>query len=283
MAQDTIQRFLPDDFDATKPMVVIAGKGLYPQLTCARARAAGCPVRLVAFEDETAEELWDSFADGERERIKVGQLGHLLKALKRFDAANAIMAGQITPRKLFKGLHPDLKAIQILATLKERNAESIFGAIAREMEKMGVRLLDARVFLEDQLADAGLMSRGRYVPDADTLAHGVRVAKALADLDVGQGIVVNNGTVLAAEAFEGTDKMLERGGSFDADHPLFVKTVKPRQDYRFDVPVFGLRTIEKMDAAGIAAAALEAKNVLMLEKEKVLEAARAKKITLLGY
>lgn len=193
------------------------------------------------------------------------------------------MAGQITPRKLFRGMTPDLKAITILATLKERNAESIFGAIAREVEALGVRQLDARALLDDQLASEGLMSKGRYLPEQESIEYGVRMAKEVARLDIGQGVVINRGTVLAVEAFEGTDPMLRRAGTFDAKTPLFVKTVKPRQDYRFDVPVFGPRTLEVMSEAGLQAAALEADNTILLNKEQVLDQAKRLGITLICY
>ena len=283
MPDAPLSRFLPHTFDATRPFVLMAGKGLYPQRIHARARALGLDMRLVAFEGETAPELWDAFPENARVRINVGQLGHLLKALRRFGAASALMAGQITPRKLFKGLTPDLKALAVLATLKKRNAETIFGAIGDEMQKIGVSLLDARAFMDDELAARGVMAKGAYFPDADTLAHGVEIAKEMARLDVGQGVVVSKGTVLSVEAFEGTDKMLERTAQFETRETLFVKTVKPNQDYRFDVPVFGMRTIEKMAANGVAAAALEADKVILLEKPDVLAAAERHGITLLGY
>lgn len=276
-------RFLPDNFDTTRPLALIAGKGLYPILSAERARRAGIPLRLIAFEGETLDELIQSFAPEHRTLIKVGQLGHMLKALQRFDAAYAIMAGQITPRKLFKGLHPDLKAITILATLKERNAETIFGAIAEEMEKSGTHLLDARAFLDDQLASPGLMSPGKYQPDPETLAHGIRIAKECAQLDIGQGIVVSRGTILAVEAFEGTDPMLRRAGTFDARETLFIKTSKPGQDTRFDVPVFGMKTLDTMSEANLSAAALQTNHTLILDKPQVFTQAQKRKITLLGY
>jgi DUF1009 family protein len=276
-------RFLPDNFDPSHPLALIAGRGLYPLLTATRAREAGIPIRLVAFEGETRDDLVESFAPEHRTMIKVGQLGHMLKALQRFGAAYAIMAGQITPRKLFKGLHPDLKAITILASLKERNAETIFGAIASEMAKVSVHLLDARALLDDQLAGHGIMSSGKYQPETATLEHGVRVARECARLDIGQGIVVSRGTVLAVEAFEGTDPMLRRSGTFGAKDTLFIKTSKPDQDTRFDVPVFGMQTLDVMTEAGLGAAALEAGQTLILDKEQVLSEARKRKITLLGY
>ncbi|MBC2593554.1 UDP-2,3-diacylglucosamine diphosphatase LpxI [Ruficoccus amylovorans] len=275
--------FLPADFDPAQPLAIIAGKGRYPVLLAEKARAAGVPLRLVAFHGETSVDFYDSFPEADRSMIKVGQVGHMLKALKRHGARYAVMAGQITPRRLFKGLHPDLKAVAILASLKERNAESIFGALAAEIGKIGVCQLDARAFLEDQLADEGVMTGGRDRIDPQTLAHGIRIAKEVARLDIGQGVVVSRGTVLAVEGFEGTDQMLARAGTFEARDPLFVKTVKPAQDYRFDVPVFGLKTLESLASANIRHAAVEADNTIILDKPAVLEEARRLKIQLTGY
>jgi len=276
-------RFLPDDFDATQPVAVIAGQRLYPVLTVERLRQAAVPVRLIAFEGETRLDLFESFPESERAMVKVGQVGHLLKALKKFNARAALMVGQITPRRLFDGLHPDLKAVTLLAKLKVRNAESIFGALADEMRAQGCELLDARAFLDDQMAQRGVMIAGKFQPDDDSLAHGVMIAREMARLDVGQGAVVSRGTVVAVEAFEGTDDMLRRAGGFGAKECVFVKTVKPRQDYRFDVPVFGEQTLDVMAEAGIRAAALEADNVIMLDQPAVIEAARQRGVTLLGF
>ena len=278
-----LSRFLPADYDTTRSVAVLAGKGRYPEMTIERFRAAGIPLRLVAFEDETSEELAATFAENERIWIKVGQLGHMLDALQRFGVSYAISVGQITPRRLFKGLTPDLKAVMLLAAMKEKNAETIFGAITREVEKIGVTQLDARALLDSELATSGCMTGWRSGIDADTLAHGIRIAKEMARLDIGQGVVVSGGTTIAVEAFEGTDKMLERCAQIESRDPLYVKTVKPRQDYRFDVPCFGLRTLEIMVAGGIRRAALEAGNVLVLEREKVIRRAKELGIVLYGY
>ncbi len=221
--------------------------------------------------------------EAERRILLVGQLGKMLKALRDFDAGYALMAGQITPRRLFKGLHPDLKATQILLSLKRRNAETIFGAIAREIEAIGVTLLDARSFLDDHLAGSGCMTGRSFPIDDDYLQHGIMIARECARLDIGQGCVVRKGTVLAVEAFEGTDEMLRRAGGFKTDGALFVKTVKVRQDFRFDVPCFGLRTLETMREAGLTAAALETGRVLMLDKPAVLAQAKSWGISLAGF
>lgn len=275
--------FLPADFDPGRPVALIAGQGVYPQLIAAAVRRAGVPLRLIAFEEETRPELIATFAPADCRKILVGQVGKMLRALEDFGAGTAIMAGQISPRKLFNGLHPDLKAIRILATLKRRNAETIFGAIADEISGIGVTLLDARSFLDDQLATSGSMTGRNFPIERDYVDHGIQIARECARLDIGQGCVVRQGTVLAVEAYEGTDAMLTRAGTLKTDQTLFVKTVKARQDFRFDVPCFGLRTLETMRAAGISAAALETGRVILLEKPAVLAAAKSHGISLLGF
>lgn len=275
-------RFLPPDFDPTRPVVLIAGQGRYPALVTESIRAAGVPLRLVALDEETSPELQAAFPEDQRALIKVGQVGAMLKAIKRFDAGYAYMAGQVSPRKLFSGLHPDLKAIAMLATLKRRNAETIFGAIAAEIEKLGVRLLDARAFIDDHLASPGVMGRKKFPIETDYLDHGLHIARECARLDIGQGCVVRKGTVLAVEAYEGTDGMIRRAGTLKTDQALYVKTVKANQDYRFDVPCFGLKTLESLDAANIRAAALEAGRVILIDKPAVLARADQLGISLLG-
>ncbi len=275
--------YLPADFDRTRPLTLIAGQGIYPMMIAAAVRAAGVPLRLVAFEEETRPELIASFSSAEHRVFKVGQLGHMLNALREFDSGSAIMAGQITPRRLFKGLHPDFKATRILFSLKRRNAETIFGAIASEIEALGVALLDARSFLDEHLASPGCMTGKKFSIEQDYVDHGVHIARECARLDIGQGCVVRKGTVLAVEAFEGTDEMLRRAGGFKTDGTLFVKTVKPRQDWRFDVPCFGQKTLETMREAQLTAAALEAGKVLILDKPAVLKQARAWGIEILGF
>ena len=274
--------FLPDDFDPSLPLALIAGQGVYPQLLAERARKTGITLRLIELGGETSTKLINTFPENQRSAVKVGQVGKLLKELKKLDAMYAVMVGQVTPLKLFKGLHPDLKAIRMLAGLDRKNAETIFGAIGEEIEKAGVHLLDARVFMDEDLAEEGVMVQGKEKIEPEHLKHGVEIARENARLDVGQGVVVSRGTVLAVEAFEGTNQMLERAGKFGAKNCLFVKLSKPKQDTRFDVPVFGLQTLQAMKDAGIGNAALESGSVLLLEKDKIFIEAKKLGIGLAG-
>ncbi len=278
-----ISKFLPTDFDKSAKIAILAGKGAYPSLLKDRLDAAGIPNALMAFEGETAPELWEKFDDSQRACANVGQLGHLLKNLKKVGARYAIMAGQITPKKLFKGMKPDLKAILVLATLKRKNAETIFGAIADQLQKIGVDMLDARSFLDDSLAPKGFFcgaNMKNILPEH--IEHAMHIARECARLDIGQGCVVSRGTVLAVEAFEGTDAMLERAATFGAKDCIFAKTVKPNQDYRFDVPVIGERTMRKLAAADIKNVVVEADKVIVLEKDKVKKLAEENGIRILG-
>lgn len=271
-------RFLPADFDPSRPIAVIAGKGRYPALLIECARARGAQVRLVAFEEETDPALLATFEPAHRRSVPVGKLGGLLEALAELKVAGALMAGQVTPRKLFSGMIPDLKLVALLASLKERNAETIFGGVAREIEATGVRMLDARVYLDDHLAGEGPMTGFFSAVSAEERAFGVRMAQEMARLDVGQSVVTAKGTVIAVEAFEGTDNMLKRCAATGGKEMLLTKTTKHAQDFRFDVPCIGLRTLESMAEGGVRRASLQVDGVIMIDKPAVV--ARAKELGL---
>lgn len=277
-----ISQFLPPDFDKTQKLALLAGKGVYPELVAQRLREEGIKTCLIGCEDETAPELIAKFPPEDVDVINIGQLGKFLKALKKHDAKYAIMAGQITPKKLFKGLKLDLKAVLVMATLKRKNAETIFGALADQMKKIGVQLLDARSFLDASVAPKGFIAGSKWSVSDDYVGHAMHIAREMARLDVGQACVTSRGSVLAVEAWEGTDKMIERAGTFEARDAVFAKTVKPNQDYRFDVPVIGERTIRKLAAANVRNVAVESGKVILLEKDKIIALAKENDIKIFG-
>jgi DUF1009 family protein len=259
-------------------LFLISGSGHYPGLVAHAARKSGVAhISMAAFEGETRDDvaaLADSVA-----WMRVGQLGKLLDAAKNSGATGAIMAGQIAPKNLFD-LRPDVKALLLLATIKERNAETLFGAIADALGKINVELLPATTFLEDQLATEGLMAgpklKDREVEDT---AFGMRIAKETSRLDIGQ---TKNGTVLAVEAFEGTNEAIERGGRVGRGGGFVIKVSKPKQDLRFDVPVIGEQTVEAAAKAGLRGIVAEAGAVLLLDREQVCASAERNKISLFG-
>ena len=157
------------------------------------------------------------------------------------------------------------------------------GQLINEIEKLDITVLDARCFLEDQLVSPGNLTQTSTKLDSEQLQKSIEICKKIAALDVGQGIVVSNGTVIAVEAFEGTDAMIERAGRLCKRPMGLIKLAKQTQDFRFDVPVFGPRTLKKMVESGLTWAALESHRTLILEKERVLEEANQQNIAILGF
>ena len=260
---------------------IIAGSGAYPLLVARAARTAGTrTIAAAAFTGETDPALAqhvDSI-----EWLRVGQLGRLLSFFKATGVRQAIMAGQIAPKNLFD-VRPDVKTLLLLARLKRRNAETIFGAIADELAAIGVELLPATTFLDDSLAHAGLIA-GRALSrrEQDDVAFGFGIAKEVSRLDIGQTVVVNGGTVVAVEAFEGTNDAIKRGGALAQKGAVLVKVSKPHQDMRFDVPVIGPQTIEAAAAANVRVIAVEAARTLLLEKEALAAAATRRGLSIVG-
>ncbi len=171
----------------------------------------------------------------------------------------------------------------MLARLPRRNAESIFGAIANELANAGVALLPATTFLEGFLAPEGLIvgSKLRRREEAD-VELGLEIARETGRLDIDQTVLVKNGTILAVEAFEGTNEAIQRGGQLGRGGAVMVKVAKPAQDMRFDVPVIGVETIRIAGAAGIAVIAIEAGRTLLLEKEQIIAEANRLGISIIG-
>ena len=258
---------------------IIAGNGRYPILLAEAARARGVKRIVVAgFSGETASEV-ETLAD-QYTKLRVGQLGGLCDYFQKQKVRQAIMAGQIAPGNLFD-LLPDLKGALLLARLKERNAESIFAAIADELAKVGVELLPATTFLEEALPKPGHIAGPKLSrQQLDDVALGFRVAKETSRMDIGQSVVVKKGTVVAVEAFEGTDAAMERGGRLGKGGAVLVKVSKPDQDFRFDVPVIGTRTLERARDCGVEVIACEARRTLLLDQKLVLEQAGRWKIGL---
>jgi DUF1009 family protein len=245
------------------------------------ARKAGVKrIVAAAFTDETDPVLEQHV--NVLEWMRVGQLGRLLKFFRAQDIHHAIMAGQITPKNLFD-LRPDLKALMLLGKLKERNAESIFAAIADELAKIDVDLLAATTFLENSLAHAGLIAGPKLSPrQEDDVELGWNVAKEIARLDIGQTIIIKNGTIVAVEALEGTNEAIKRGGALAREGAVMVKVSKPSQDMRFDVPVIGVETVRIAAESGVRVIAVEAGKTLLLERDAVIALANDLKVSVVA-
>ena len=266
---------------ALETLGLIAGNRTLPLLFARQARSTGVK-RLVAiaFEGETDPAIASLVDD--LVWVKVGQLSKMIAGLTDRNVRQCVMVGQIAPRNLYD-VRPDFRAMGVLLKLKERNAHSIFGAIATELKKDGVELIEATPWLQPLMPGPGFRL-GRKLTDEQRadVDFGFRIAKEVSRLEIGQTVVVKEGTVLAVEGFEGTDKCLARGGELAGKNggAVAVKVAKLNHDMRFDVPCLGPQTLETCARSGIAVLAFESGRSLLLEEEVCASFAERNKLAI---
>jgi DUF1009 family protein len=253
-------------------LILIAGQGIYPALLAASARRQGVRRLVVAaFRGETDPAI-RAHAD-EVHWLRLGQLAELLDVLRKTGVRHAVMAGQITPATLFR-VRPDARMFALLGRLQERHAHSIFGAIAADLGKQGIELLPACLFMESAMPEPGIL--GARAPDERErrdMAIGLRIAKTISGLDIGQTVAVKEGVVLAVEAFEGTDRTIRRAAQLGGPGIVVVKVAKTGHDMRFDIPVVGDQTLKGLKKARASALAVEARRTILLGRDALIRAA----------
>ncbi len=247
-----------------KPIGIIAGSGQFPLLIARAAREAGYRVVVAAHVEETRPEI-ESESD-DVHWVKLGQLGKIIKVFRDAGVTDAIMAGGITKTRLYSKAMPDLKGLSLLARLSEMRDDGILRAVSSVLETEGITVRASTLFLPNLAAKAGIYTRrkpnGRQRDDVE---FGLRIAKEIGKLDIGQTVVVRRGAVLALEAMEGTDECILRGGMLGREDVVVVKVSKPSQDLRFDMPAVGLQTIETMRRAKASVLAVEAGRTLFFD------------------
>ena len=265
---------------ALESIGLIAGSRSLPLDFARLARAAGVKrIVAVAAEGETDPAL-ASLVD-EIVWLNVGQVGKMISSFTSRGIRQCVMAGQLEPKNLFD-LRPDLRAMGMLMRLKEKNAHTLFGAVADELKKDGVERIEATPWLAPLMPQTGFALGPKLSAEQQAdVEFGFRIAKEVSRLEIGQLVVVKNGTVLAVEGFEGTDKCLARGGELAGKNggAVAVKSAKANHDMRFDIPCIGAKTFETCAAARIAVLALESGKTLLLERDQCEELARKNKIS----
>ena len=266
---------------ALESIGLVAGSRSLPLDFARLARAAGVKrIVAVAAEGETDPAL-ASLVD-EIVWLNVGQIGKMISTFTSRGIKQCVMAGQLAPKNLFD-LRPDLRAMGMLMRMKEKNAHTLFGAVADELQKDGVELIEATPWLASLMPQTGFALGPKLSAEQnEDVAFGFRIAKEVSRLEIGQLAVVKNGTVLAVEGFEGTDKCLARGGELSGKNggAVAVKVAKQNHDMRFDIPCIGLQTLETCVASGVAVLALESGKTLLLEREACAELAKKNRLSL---
>ena len=261
---------------------LIAGSKSLPFLFAREARRRGETVVAVGFEGETDPSLESEVSS--LEWVKVGQLSRMIRAFTSRGVNRCVMLGQIAPRNLFD-VRPDLRAMSLLLRLKEKNAHTLFGAIGNELAKDGVELVPAVPWLSSWMPSSGYVA-GASLPSKalEDIRFGFGLAKEIARLEIGQTVVVKEGTTLAVEGFEGTDACLERGGKLagKSGGAVAVKLARAGHDLRFDIPCIGPKTVEICSQNGIRVLAFEAGMTLLIDREELEEKARIASVSLVS-
>jgi DUF1009 family protein len=266
---------------------LIAGNGKFPFLVLDAARAQGYDVVVAAIKEETFPEI-ESHGAAAVHWFSLGELSKLIEMFQREGVRRAVMAGQVRHKQIFSSIRPDWRLAKLLLSLTTRNTDSLLGAIAKVLAEEGITLENSTWLLEPLLVKAGVLTaRVPSEQERKNIDYGRGVARQLAQHDIGQTVVIAESACVAVEAMEGTDAAIERAGQIMRSLSLegeastlsraltVVKIAKPNQDMRFDVPVVGVKTIEVMQAAGATCLALDAGKCLLLDGQKVIDAANA--------
>ena len=263
-----------------KRLLVAAGAGSYPRLVVEGAKRAGVEtVDALSIKGSCtratrkAADHVVAFAAGEFDKATVwaGQIGY----------DGVIFAGQVSPMSLFRGKFDEtvkgwLKAMPV------KNAHTIFGKLVDECERHGTKVLPASSYMDDNLPGVGKLTERDLTPEeANDVRRGIQVAADVGRHDVGQTVLVKSGMVLAVEAFEGTNAAIKRAGKLSKGSVLF-KAAREGHDWRFDIPVVGLKTLKMMKKAGVTALAFQAGRLILLDREEVIAFANKHGIAIVG-
>ena len=260
---------------------LIAGNGKFPFLVIEGAKRAGASLAVAAIREETDADI-ERVAD-KVTWIGIGQLGKMVKFFKNEGVERAIMAGQVKHVQIFSRAIPDARMLKLLLKLPKRNTDALIGAVADELAREGIELIDSTFFLQDYLPQLGALTRRGPDPrERDDIDYGLEIARELARLDLGQTIVIRAKACVAIEAMEGTDETIRRAGELAKGRLTVVKIAKPDQDMRFDVPVVGIPTIAAMLAAGATCLCITAGKTLMFDRAEMIQLANENKIAIVA-
>jgi DUF1009 family protein len=260
---------------------IIAGGGQFPLLFARAVKELGRQVVAIAHVGETLPEL-EGIVDS-CHWVRLGQLGKIIKCLKREQVTETVLLGSISKTDVFKDVRPDFRGLTLWNKIDSRQDDAILRAVAGELERDGIRVVASTLYLEKLLFPKGILVGGRLRPEElEDITFGWHIARAIGELDIGQCVVIRNRTVLAVEAIEGTDATIRRGGALAREKAVVVKVKKPGQDLRFDLPAIGAATIDSMAAVKARILAVETGQALLFDREAVIAAAEKAGIVIVG-
>ncbi len=266
-------------FNGEKKIGLIAGNGKFPILFVKAALCQGLEVVVVAIKGDTSK-LIMSLAN-KVYWLSLKDYARMYDIFKNEGIRKVIMAGQVNPRSLFYKDLGDETLKTMFAAMKDKRPDTVFGAVADELAKHSIELMDSTLLLKDCMPSEGVLTKNE--PDEKTWADvrfGFQLAKQTAGLDIGQTLCVKNGAIVAVEAIEGTDAAIVRGGRLAGPGIVVIKVSKPCQDMRFDVPVVGPKTIKFLSKVKATCLAIEAQKTLMIDRDICVDIANKKNISI---
>ena len=249
---------------------LIAGSGPFPVLFAQKAAARGYEVYAVGYHNETDPAL-SGYVAG-METLYIGQLRRVIKFFKKHGVQAAVMIGAIEKPSSIAEIRPDLKALSLMSAMrKDTHDDRVLRAFAGLLEDEGIKVHASTFMLPELLSEPGCWTRRQpTAKERRDIALGWKMAKAIGGLDIGQCVVAGNGSVLAVEAIDGTDSTIRRGGGLGRGDAVVVKVCKPIQDFRFDVPAVGSRTIRTMHESGARVLVIEAGRSIVFDREEMV-------------
>ncbi|HIQ38074.1 MAG TPA: LpxI family protein [Desulfocapsa sulfexigens] len=260
---------------------IISGSGQFPLLFIKAAQEAGRKTVLIAHHNETSDEA--AAAADEVCWVKLGQLGKLIKFFHSKGVGETVFVGAITKTRIFRDILPDMKGMTLWNKIDTKQDDAILRAVAGVIEKEGIQVLESTCYLQHLFFPHGILTKKK--PNENQrldIAFGWKNARAIGAMDIGQCVVVRNRSVVAVEAIEGTDATIARGGLLAKEQSVVVKVKKPGQDFRFDLPATGVKTIETLASVRGAVLAVEAAQALLFDPEAMIQAADAAGIVVVG-
>jgi len=269
--------------EATNPhLSLVAGNGEFPLMFARAAQAKNQSVCAIAFRGETDRTLekWCERVTW----IEVGQLQKMIDSLLSFPSRQVAFAGGVKKVRLFFPSHLDARGLSVIKNLLTKKDDAMLRAIARELEADGLEVVSSTLFLQEAMAPLGVLTeRAPSEEEWRDIHFGFELAKEISKSDIGQTLVVKKQMGIAVEAIEGTDACILRGGKLSNGNAVVIKVLKPEQDTRFDLPAVGPGTIKSMRKAAATALALEAKQVLLIQREQFINLANRHKISVVGW
>lgn len=254
---------------------LIAGSGEVPIYFARKASQLGIKIVSVGFSEEIQNSL-TPFSE-QSYSIGVGQAGKILNTFQENDVKDLLILGKVDKGIVFKLQKFDLKALKFLKNIVTHEDKVLLLGMIDELKKEGFTVLSQKEFLSEIFPPKGnLTRRGPSKQELEDIEFGLPIARKLADMEIGQTLIVKNKTVVAVEALEGTDRAIQRGCELAQGKCVVIKVSRTNQDYRYDSPGIGPQTIRMLSEGSVLA--LESERVMVVEEEKVVDLANQAKI-----